>query len=117
MAARFPMPSMRQGPNPSQDRMKAEARRLWGEPLEDGNGVKLVTLFTSVDLQKGYRGYTMVFDGRGFRKLIHGVRGDFEPKKGEIARFLRDIYDAAEHDDRIQGFLDRNPPPIRLIRG
>jgi hypothetical protein len=98
--------------------MRAEADRLWGKPLEEPHrrGVMLVMLFNSIDIQKDYRGYSMVFDGRKIRKLVPGVDMDLPPSRKELIRFLKDVSDAAEHDEKIWEYLERNPLPYRLIR-
>ena len=102
----------------SQERMRAEARRLWGEPLEEdpGDRVRLVTLFSSKDLQRDYRGYTIVYDGKKFRKLVKGLGMTLVPSRKELIRFLRDLEDAVETDKEVSDFIERNPPPIRLLR-
>ncbi len=71
--------------------------------------VELFTLFTSMDIQKDYGRFTMVYDGRSFRKLVHGMRGSVDPKPGEILHFVKDILEAARSDERIVDYLDANP--------
>jgi len=81
--------------------------------IRDGN-VKLATMFNSVDLQGDYNGYTMVYDGRKFRKLIPGVREEQEPSKIELVRFVLDLVSAAHKDPKVLQFIQSHP--IRLAQ-
>lgn len=74
--------------------------------------VELVTLFNSVDLQKDYGGYAMVYDGRKFRKLVRGLKETLEPTRDELKRFLIDIIRAAKGDKEIKDFIKKNPFPF-----
>lgn len=101
------------------------AQQAWSgrKPLEEKPNrapkegkVELFTLFTSVDIQKDYGKFTMVYDGRTFRKLVHGLSGTQVPKPGEIMRFVRDIKEAATGNGEIRDYLAANPlrVPIHL---
>jgi hypothetical protein len=83
------------------------------DPLDEParNRVRLVTLFNSVDLQKDYHGYCMVYDGRKIRKLVRWSRETLDPTKEEIRRFLIDIINAAKKDQEIRDFIKKNPFP------
>lgn len=74
--------------------------------------VELVTLFSSVDLQKDYGGYSMVFDGRKFRKLVSWSDETQEPTREELRRFAIDIIRAAKKDSGIREFIKKNPFPF-----
>ena len=76
--------------------------------------VELVVLFNSIDIQKEYEGFTLVFNGKRFRKLIPGVDGTQIPARKELARFIMDIIEAAKSDDEINGFVKKNRLPISL---
>jgi hypothetical protein len=78
--------------------------------------VKLVTLFNSIDLQKDYGRYSMVYDGRKFRKLVAWSQDTLEPTRDELKRFLIDIINAAKKDREIREFMKKNPFPFRRIR-
>ena len=76
--------------------------------------VELAILFNSIDIQKEYEGFTLVFNGKRFRKLVRGVDGTQIPTRKELARFIFDIIEAAKSDDKIKAFIEKNRLPISL---
>ena len=71
--------------------------------------VRLVALFNMVDIQKEYNGYTMVYDGRAFRKLVPGLQGTQTPSRQELVVFAKDIVGAAKEQKDIHDFMVKNP--------
>lgn len=78
-------------------------------PMRRESKVRLVALFNMVDIQKDYIGYTMVYDGRAFRKLVPGMQGTQSPTRSELALFVNEILEAAKTQKDIYEFLKNNP--------
>ncbi len=74
--------------------------------------VELVTLFNSIDIQKEYDGFTLVFNGKRFRKLVPGVEGTQLLTRKELSRFIVDILEAVKSDWKIREFIEKNRLPI-----
>jgi hypothetical protein len=65
-------------------------------------GVKLVTLFNMLDIQKDYGSCTMVYDGRRIRKLVQGHDVSGWLTRSEMKRFVIDIINAAKVNKKIR---------------
>ena len=93
---------------------------LASEPLKENlmrreSKVRLVALFNMIDIQKEYSGYTMVYDGRAFRKLVPGMQGTQSPTRSELALFVNEILEAAKTQKDIYEFLKNNPLKPALV--
>jgi hypothetical protein len=88
--------------------------RIVRDPMDEPtqSRVKLVTLFSSVDIQKDYFNCSMVYDGRIFRKLVPWSKETLEPTRDEMKRFVMDIINAAKRDREIRDYMRQNPFPF-----
>lgn len=82
------------------------------EENQGRRGVRLVTLFNMIDIQKEYTNCTMVYDGRRVRKLVQGHDASEWITRDELKRFVIDIINAAKIDSGIMDYMRKNPFPF-----